>query len=424
MNGNPLIAPEQDSTTWYSGVGLAESAADVKAGIDSGSWIEIGLGIAGVGLEALSFVVDPIGSLLSAGVGWLIEHVKPLSDVLDKLAGNADLVAAHAQTWQNVAKAVADVHDDYVRDVAADTSGWQGPAGDAYRRAAGTTADVLSGGSTAADGLSSAVRLAGVVVAVVREFVRDMIADLVGRLIAWAGEAVFTLGAAAPVIAEQAATAVARWAAKIGDIIKKLVRTINNLMPLLRRLADIFKQVRKVMDDLKTPLRRGDEAPRPGQTGGRRPPDDGSVRSYERTERWADDAYQSIRNSDDVGDVAGHVADVRRPDGSTGFSRAEIEQIKKHVFDDLHPLEGDSGGTVMSRFDASPDIAEAWLRVRSGRHRPEDIVLLEHELAEARYWQQHPNASYREAHEAANNAARWETQVPPATNEDFGTPWR
>jgi hypothetical protein len=29
----------------------------------------------------------------------------------------------------------------------------------------------------------------------------------------------------------------------------------------------------------------------PGQTGGSRPNDDGSVRAYERTERWADDAH-------------------------------------------------------------------------------------------------------------------------------------
>jgi hypothetical protein len=78
----------------------------------------------------------------------------------------------------------------------------------------------------------------------------------------------------------------------------------------------------------------------------------------------------------------------------------------------------------MSRFDPSPDIAEEWLRLRAGRHRPEDLVLIEHELAESRYWQQHPNAPYAEAHRAANETARWETQVPPPDNEDFSTPWR
>ncbi|MFJ6676401.1 hypothetical protein ACIQMJ_35315 [Actinosynnema sp. NPDC091369] len=421
---NPLIAPVQDSTRWYSGIGVAESAADVKSGIESGSWIDIGLGVAGVGLEALSFVVDPLGSLFSAGVSWLIEHVKPLSDALDWLAGNADLVASHAQTWKNVAKAVGEVRDDYARDVAADTAGWQGAAGDAYRAAAGRTTDVLGGASTAADGFGSAVEMAGVVVAVVREVVRDLIADLVGRLIAWALEVAFTLGLATPVVAAQASAAVARWGAKIGDILKKLVRTIGKLIPLLRKLGDVFDKVRKVLDDLKAPTRQADEAPLPGQTGGARPVDDGSLRAYDRLERWSENAYQSIRNSDDIDDVAGHVADVRRTDGSTGFTREEIEQIKNHVFEDLHPLEGQNGGTVMARFDPSPDMAEAWLRLRSGRALPEDVALLEHELAEARYWQQNPNASYREAHAAANEVSRWETRIPPPSNEDYSAPWR
>jgi hypothetical protein len=178
------------------------------------------------------------------------------------------------------------------------------------------------------------------------------------------------------------------------------------------------------MDDLRAPARRGDEAPLPGQTGGARPKDDGSAVAYEKAERWSENAYQSIRNSDDVDDVARHTAGVPRVGGGTGFSRAEIEQIKNHVFEDLHPLEGQKGGTVMARFDPSPDMAEAWLRLRSGRARPEDVALLEHELAEARYWQQNPNASYRDAHAAANQVSRWENQVPPASNEDFSKPWR
>jgi uncharacterized protein YukE len=421
---NPLVAEEQDSTKGYTGIGIAESAIDLKNGIESGSWVDIGVGIAGVGLEALSFVVDPLGSLVSAGVSWLIEHVKPLSEALDWLAGNADLVAAHAKTWHNVAKAVSEVHLDLKNQVATDTASWQGAAGNAYRAHSAKTQDVLSGASSAADGLGSAVEMAGVVVAVVREVVRDMIADLVGRLISWAAEIGFTLGLATPVVAAQASAAVAKWAAKIGDILKKLVRTISKLVPLLRRLGDVFAKVRKVMDDLKGVARRGGD-PVPGQHGGSfRPKDDGSVRAYERTERWAEDAYQSIRHSDDVDDVAGHLGGVPRLDGGRGFTREEIEQIKKHVFDEQHPLANGSGGTTMGRFDPNADMAEAWLRLRSGRQRPQDVVLLEHELAESRYWQQHPDAPYPEAHRVANETARWENQIPQPTNEDYGTPWR
>jgi len=106
----------------------------------------------------------------------------------------------------------------------------------------------------------------------------------------------------------------------------------------------------------------GDEAPVAGQTGGTmRPRLDGTIRSYDLDEKWATDAYESIRSADDVGDIASNVRDVPRLDGSTGFTPEEIQTVKDHVFFDEHPLAGIDGGTVTSRFDSSPDMAEAWL---------------------------------------------------------------
>ncbi|MPZ83815.1 MAG: hypothetical protein GEV28_26855 [Actinophytocola sp.] len=258
---NPLVAEEQDSTEWYTGIGIAESVADLVSGIESGNWVDIGLGGLTTGLEALSIAMDPIGSVASNLVSFIIEHVGPLQDMLDKLAGNADAVAAHAQTWKNVAGHVGEVKADYERDFQADTGGWTGAAADAYRGRAGDTSALLGAASQAAGGLGSAVEMAGVIVGVVRETVRDLIADLVGRLVVWAAEALTIIGA--PAAAAQAATAAAKWAARIAQIVKKLVRTLQNLMPLLRRLNDLFGQIRKKLDDLLG--RKG---------GGNKPPDD------------------------------------------------------------------------------------------------------------------------------------------------------
>ena len=100
---NPLVAPRIDSTRWYSGLGLIEDIADTVAGIESGSWIDSAIGGVATSLDTLATVLDPLGSLVSWGVGWLLEHVKPLSDVLDWLAGDPDQVTAYAQTWRNIA---------------------------------------------------------------------------------------------------------------------------------------------------------------------------------------------------------------------------------------------------------------------------------------------------------------------------------
>ncbi|HEX9338179.1 MAG TPA: hypothetical protein VF892_19935 [Pseudonocardiaceae bacterium] len=167
----------------------------------------------------------------------------------------------------------------------------------------------------------------------------------------------------------------------------------------------------------------GDE-PLPGQTGGSaRPRVDDTVRSYERNNQWADDAYANIRDSDDVSTIASNLRDAPRLDGSTGFSRDEIQAIKNHVFFEEHPLEGDDGGIVSSRFESNPDMAEAWLRLRSDNYQPADLTLLEHESAEHGYWQQNPGAVYWDAHAAANQAANWENSIPEPTNEDYNAPW-
>ncbi|MEV6849996.1 hypothetical protein [Actinoplanes sp. NPDC051411] len=106
---------------------------------------------------------------------------------------------------------------------------------------------------------------------------------------------------------------------------------------------------------------------------------------YERQDQWANDAYDHIRQNADADVIASHLPDVRRLDGSTGFSAEEIGRIRDHIFFEEHPLTDYDGGVVHRRYDASPDMAEAWLRLRSGHARPEDVALLEHESAEVRY---------------------------------------
>jgi hypothetical protein len=140
--------------------------------------------------------------------------------------------------------------------------------------------------------------------------------------------------------------------------------------------------------------------------------------------RWADDAYEDIRQNTDVDVVTRAVGKAKRSDGTVGFTQEEVEIVRQHLFFEKHPLADYSGGYELRRYDASPDIAEAWLRLRSGTHKPEDLVLLEHELAESNFYRANPGATYEAAHAAANKIANWESQIPSPTYEDFSRPWR
>jgi hypothetical protein len=162
-----------------------------------------------------------------------------------------------------------------------------------------------------------------------------------------------------------------------------------------------------------------------GQSGGSmRPPDDGSLRNYLRTERWAEDAYASFREVDDLPAMTEALHDVERADGSRGFTPQELEAIKNHIFFEEHPLETVDGGITYSRYDPDADMAEAWIRLRLGHFEEADVVLLEHELAEHKYYQEHPGSPYREAHQVANELANWESlEKPSRGGEDYRAPW-
>ncbi|GAA0520095.1 hypothetical protein GCM10011581_10260 [Saccharopolyspora subtropica] len=248
MSDNPLIAPPQDSSSWYTGIGIVEAIADVSAAIESGSWAEVGYGVLGTGLEALSAVLDPIGTGVSWVVGWVIEYVQPLTDILDQLAGNADQVAAHAQTWRNVSESLRTTADALQADVDRDTAGWTGAAADAYRSRLAATAQLIRAQSEAAGALAAGTEISGMFVGTIREVVRDLIADCVGRLVSWAIEASTGVGIA--VVAAQATARVARWGARIMQVVQKLLQGLMKLVPLVRKLADLLVRLRRILDDI------------------------------------------------------------------------------------------------------------------------------------------------------------------------------
>jgi RHS repeat-associated protein len=259
-DGNPLVAQAQSTTTAVTGIGILESAQDLANGVSDGSWVEAGLGGLGMGLEVLSMVIDPLGTLASYGVSWLIEHVRPLKEALDWFAGDPPVIQSFSDTWANVAKEVNAVSADYLTQAKSGTSGWTGGAADAYRGHAAEAADAVAGAGTLADGISVGVMIMGQVVSFVREFIRDIVGELVGRLIAWAIEEACTLGLATPLVVAQATTAISKVVNKVTDVVRKLVKTISNVAP---RLKKIISKLDEIIEKLAKLMRKADNGKAP-----------------------------------------------------------------------------------------------------------------------------------------------------------------
>ncbi|MFI5936281.1 polymorphic toxin type 24 domain-containing protein [Actinoplanes sp. NPDC051494] len=259
---NPLIAGKTNTPVDpWAGVWIAEDIDQLCRAVKDGSWIDGSLAAVSAGLDSLAFAFDPVGSLLQYGVAWIIEHVKPLTEALDWLAGDPGQIAAHAQTWRNIAVSLHDRASELDRAVRWDTTEWTGSAADAYRAWTGQQRGALDGMAQAAETLGAITEAAGLLIAGVRLMVRDAIATVVSRLAVYAAELVGSFGLTTPLVVEQVSTLYASWAARIGKWLKDLVSSLS-------RLRGVAGKVGELIEKLKELLGRGG----PGTGGGKRKP--------------------------------------------------------------------------------------------------------------------------------------------------------
>jgi uncharacterized protein YukE len=196
-------------------------------------------------------VSDPVGVLLQYGVAWIIEHVRPLTEALDWLAGDPAQISAHAQTWRNVAADLRTDVDNLVRAVQWDVSEWSGAAADAYRSWATQQQQALEGLAKGAEAMAAITEGAGFLIAAVRILVRDAIATLVSRLIVYAAEELASFGLATPLVVEQVTTLIASWAGKIARWLKSLLSSLRALAKESKLLERLIEALKKILAKLR-----------------------------------------------------------------------------------------------------------------------------------------------------------------------------
>jgi hypothetical protein len=229
---NPLVAQPQAPTA-TAGAGLLSDVADLASDHDP---IAFTLDGVATGLDALSMTLDPFGSIASAGVGWLLNHVDFLREPIDKLAGNAAAIQAASQTWSNVAAELTEAADQY-HSALGTVSGWTGSAADDYRAAASDYTTLLQALSGECRSTANGIEVAGVLVATERALIYDAISGFVGRCVVEALAALaaswFTFGSSiaafltvvdidASIQAEKIALEIGNLTKQVGSVVKKL----------------------------------------------------------------------------------------------------------------------------------------------------------------------------------------------------------
>jgi hypothetical protein len=258
---NPLVAGEADRPLSTEGAGAvdsavrwASSAEDLANDMTLDNWLDMGISSGVLALDAVATYSDPIGSLFSAGIGFVLEHLSPLNEWFDELAGDPEEVAAFAQTWRNVQIEVGLVRTHFGDASRVRLEEMTGDGVAAYRARSEDLKDKLAAIYASAGGTAASFDTLGQLVDVTHDLVRDALSDVIGSLISYALELALTLGAATPLVIQQASTRVASLAATVGTQVRALVRSAGNLQDLVRGLRQIIDDIPRWARSGATPI--------------------------------------------------------------------------------------------------------------------------------------------------------------------------
>jgi hypothetical protein len=242
---NPLVvAPENEDAQPLDnaeGAGFLSSWADLGSALsaDQVDPAQVAYAAAGAGLDTLGAIENPLDALLSAGAGWLIEHVWFLHEPLDALAGDPTQITAQAHTWHNVGRELVAVAQDH-RVAAASLGSWEGVASDGYRGAVDRFTGALDQAGRDAGRLADLILTTGAQVGTVRALIRDAIADFastaIQTIVAAGIGALVTAGGALGVAAVRLV-----WMAL--DLADGIYRTVRKLLDVLTLAGGTAAQI-------------------------------------------------------------------------------------------------------------------------------------------------------------------------------------
>ena len=249
--GNELVAEVKETETVWSGSRLLEDGVDLKEAFESKSWVAGGLAVAATAADTAAAVMDPLGEALSAGMGWIIEHLWPLKDWLNELAGDSDAVAAAASTWTNIGAKLSSCAGDLEAVCSSRLAGQESLAVATFKSLQAGSASHLRMTGQLAGAISGGLTVASMIVRMVHDMVRDAISDVIGKLLSKASITVLTAGVAAPWAVSAVATDVSSWATRLSKEVADVVLSSKNLKKLLDKAETLFRRVGKKWESLK-----------------------------------------------------------------------------------------------------------------------------------------------------------------------------
>ncbi|UIN30640.1 hypothetical protein [Microbacterium binotii] len=244
-----LAASGSSFASPYSGSKLLDSGHALSQAVRNGDWLEGGLAFLDTLGNAAAALADPIGTLASIGLGWVMKYLKPLSTWLDQLAGSEANVAAVAQQWTNAGSALRETGNTLVTRLS-DLDGLSGDTVRTYVRFAQDTAQHIAASGDWADAAAGGLRSASSLVAKMQGVVKNAISQVVATAIEAMAVVAASFGLGIGYAIARVVTKVNQLVNKVVRPLTQVVRSVKSLVGFVQQLGSLFKSTERLSSSI------------------------------------------------------------------------------------------------------------------------------------------------------------------------------
>ncbi|GGP57901.1 WXG100 family type VII secretion target [Saccharothrix coeruleofusca] len=239
LKGEGFVGTLQESGLYESG----QKAWSALGDLTSGNPAEVHAAVGEIQgfvaeLPIAGLVVDPLHTLLTFGLGFLVDLIKPLDDALKLVTGDEEQLGIAAEKFDKVSKDLEGLAKKFATTVETGLESWQGAASGASRERLAEFAEGIMGTSGEAAGVVDILNGSKALMKTAYDLVMDLIASLVEWLIiTWLA----AQAAAVPTLGASEVAAAAATTAEIAVATSRVTRIVQKVTAILQKISKALK---------------------------------------------------------------------------------------------------------------------------------------------------------------------------------------
>lgn len=239
VNGSYLLIKDSIQLGTDIKSGNAEVIGKDVVGVlaDMNTYVQDGVALAGA-------IADPLNFLISKGLGWLLNVVAPLKQMIDLVTGDPAATSTAAGTFNGIAQQteqLAKSYDDHLRN---GLRTWNSKAADAASVKLAGFHNGIEGTASTAGHVAALLQGSSMLMQAAEDVIKGILSDLIEWLVVtWVAAQL----AAVPTAGASEAVAAAATPVEAGISTAKAAGEVNKIRQLLTRIMEVLRKVRDLL---------------------------------------------------------------------------------------------------------------------------------------------------------------------------------